>query len=366
MPNCLLYFRKEDFNLEIKPSYKIPYTLDPKFGDVKTKLKMDDGRGIDHAFTVRGLLVSMTAVMVYIYLVFKSHFSDFFLEGGIFGNILFALGYFGVIYFGLRAISIPGLYGYNILAPLMRYLRRMKDHEVHTESFQLYHGASVFTGMIEPDDQGYLHFRDGSYGQLFKIIGTASNNAFGVDRKRTILSYDNFLRVLPKGATISFITNTGGQNVERQLKHLFDELDTETDQNMLNYIAEEIRELGGYVQNNFVALHQFMLIRSDDKVALKNAVNSIQQFVEQDPSTITVMQHPTPQETVKFFKPLYSGLTHYVNKRLEEFEKKDNYKKSELETAGSLTNVSKPHVKQPSRMKTSLAAKQRMRVHVKR
>ncbi len=57
-----------------------------------------------------------------------------------------------------------------------------------------------------------------------------------------------FLRTLPPSATYCFITNTGGQNVDNQLKHLFDEYDTETDQNILDDIAEEIRRLGGYVQ----------------------------------------------------------------------------------------------------------------------
>lgn len=320
-----------------KTGYKIPYTLDPKFGDVKTPLKMENGQGFDHTFTVRSLLTSIVAIAVWVYLVFNSQYSNFFQEGSWPGVILFTLGYFGSIYFSLREISIPGLYGYNVLGPLVRYLKRLNHRDIRTESFQHYRPASAFVGMVEPDQNGHLRFRNGDYGMLFKIIGTASYNAFSIDRDKSIVSFEDFLRTLPPSTTYCFITNTGGQNVDNQLKHLFDEYDTETDQNILDDIAEEIRRLGGYVQNNFVALHQFLIIRGDNLTALNNAVQMTRMFIDQGQPAIISMTRPTAKETTNFFKPLYSGLSEYVNKRLEAFRKDDNNRQSELDTAGSLT-----------------------------
>lgn len=315
--------------------YKIPYTIDPKFGDYKTSLKMENGQGIDHEFTVRGLLTCVVSASIYFYLVFNSSYSTFFSEGGLPGNILFALGYAGSIYFSLRQISIPGLYGYNSLAPLMRYLQRGHHRIIRTNSFDKYEPASKFVGMVEPDSRGRLRFRDGSYGKLYQIVGTASNNTFSSDRARTIDDFENFLRTLPHNVTYTFITNTAGQNVDRQINHLLDELDTETDVNMQDYIAGEIREMADYVQKIFVSLHQYMIIRGDDPVALSNAIKMTRSFINQDPSVINEVKIPTPDAEAELYAQLYAGLTSHTNSRLASFQEHDKYRKSEMADVGS-------------------------------
>lgn len=315
----------------MKDRYHIPFTLDAHFGDVKTKLVTETGQGIDHEFTVRGLLTTFAAGAIWIYLI--TH-EPIFSDGSIPGVILFTLGYAGVCYFGLREISIPGLYGYNILGPLLRYMKHAKSPEIQTASFSPYWNGVDVTGMGEPDDQGFLRFKDGSYGIVYKIVGNASNNAFSIDRKHSIDAFNQFLRTLPSSTTYSFITNVGGQNVDRQLAHLFDCYDNEHDANMISYIAEEIQELGNYVQNNFMALHQYMIIRGDTKTAMKNANNQTRIFIEQNADVIAYMERPTPEDEEKFFKSIYSGLEKHVNDRLAEFNKK-HQGKSGLETAGS-------------------------------
>lgn len=360
----VLLFMKRGLKLRTKTKYKIPYTLDPKFGDVRTSLKMEDGKGIDKEFTVRGILISILAGAIWIWLVFSSQWSTFFQEGSLIGNIIFSIGYFGLFYFGLREISIPGLYGYNVIGPLFRYLKMIKHRDVPTKSFSSYKNASIFTGMIEPDKQGRLRFvEDGTYGMLFRISGTASNNTFSVDREQAIDSFESFLRTLPHKTTYAFITNTGGQKVDRQLKHLFDQFDTETDQNMLDYIAEQIRELGGYVQKNFVALHQYVLIQGDDLDALENAVKLTRMFIEQGQLAITELAKPTPKDITNIISFFYSGLSNSVNERYKKFVAADHNQESELSTAGSLTATHKPR---KIHVKSSITTKpKRIKVHVK-
>ena len=343
--------------MAMQEKYKIPYTIDPKFGDYKTSLKMEDGRGIDHEFTVRGLLTCIVSASIYGYLVFNSSYSTFFSEGGLVGNILFALGYAGSIYFSLRQISIPGLYGYNSLAPLVRYLQRLHNNVIRTNSFDKYEPASKFVGMVEPDDQGRLRFRDGSYGKLYQIVGTASNNTFSSDRQRAIEDFENFLRTLPHNTTYVFITNTAGQNVDRQINHLLDRLDTETDLNMQDYIAGEIRELADYVRKIFVSLHQYMIIKGDDPTALSNAIKMTRSFIDQEPSVISEAKIPTADAEADFYAKLYAGLTSHTNTRLATFQKKDHFRKSEMASAGS-RKTSTMH-KQPNK---NLHRKMRVKV----
>ena len=140
---------------------------------------------------------------------------------------------------------------------------------------------------------------------------------------------------MPKETTLTFITNTGGQKVERQLKHLFELYNKETNVAIIQYISEEIRELARYVQDNFFALHQYMIIRGDSRNALKTAEKQIKSFVQQDGSVISMMERPKPEEERKLFHTIFSGLEYENNAQLDEFMKQDHYRKSEVEMAGS-------------------------------
>lgn len=338
----------------MRDRYKVPYTLDAHFGDVKTKLQTETGQGLDHEFTVRGLLTMLSAGAIWMYIVTRS---TVFTDGSILGLILFTLGYMGVCFFGLREISIPGLYGYNIFLPFFRYLKTLQHPRINTASYESYWNGLNITGMGEPTDQGYLRFKDGSYGIVYKIVGDASNSAFDIDKRNSIDAFQQFLRSLPKSVTYTFATNVGGQNVDRQLAHLFDCYDHEQDPNMIDYIVQEIQELGNYVRNNFMALHQFMILKGDDKTAMSNADRLTRIFIEQNAAVIAYMERPTADEEKAFFRSIYSGISRKENERLEEFNKKHKGQKSNLETAGSRVKHQRKNIAIRKSIKIKVAPK---------
>lgn len=329
----------------MKSRYSIPYTLDAHFGDVKTQIKYD-GKGSDHYFTARGIITAFGSTMLYAFTCWsnRSPIKPILEHGNLIGTAMFTLGYFGIMYFALREITIPQQYGFNTIEPFIRYIVNFNHREIKTNSFSPYGNGVRITGIKGTTDKGYLQFNDGSYGVLYKIVGSASYNAFDVDRARTIDGFQNFLRMLPMQTTYAFITNTGGQKADIQLNHLFDELDTETDSNMIDYIAEQIRELGGYVEKEFVSLHQYMIIRGDTLAALMDAINTTEIFIEQDRLALTYMTRPSQDDEVKILKQIYGGLEYHVNQRWAQFKKQDNDKKSEAQTAGSLEEKPKPSI----------------------
>ena len=325
----------------MKSRYRIPYTLDAHFGDIKTQIKYD-GKGSDHYFSARGIITAFASVMFYGFTFWgqKSPVKPILEHGNIVGTILFTVGYFGIMYFSLREITIPQQYGFNTLEPFLRYVVNIKYRTVKTYSFSPYSNGVRFTGIEGTTDQGFIKFKDNTYAVLYRIVGSASYNAFDIDREQTIDGFQNLLRILPTDVTYAFITNTGGQKADIQLNHLFNQMDTETDTNMIDFIAEEIRELGGYVEKDFVALHQYMIIRGDNLSALTDAVNITKTFIEQDGLALSYIERPTQADEIKIFKQIYGGLQYSVNKRWEAFKKKDG-KKSEAQTAGSLENNAK-------------------------
>lgn len=323
----------------MKSKYHIPYTLDSKFGDAPVQMTTRSGDSIGpEDLTIRPFLVTIFSILIYIYLIIASPFSQVFMEGSWLGRILFTLGYGGLIYFALREISVPGLYGYHVILPFINYISTRHHRDIRTGDEQLYLPVSQFVGMHEPDNYGRLHFnQDNKCGQLFKITGSASHNTFEVDRVQTINEFANFLKQLPNDATVSFATNTGGQNVNNQIYHLLELYDHTSDRLISAYIAEEVNELAYYVQDNFVTLHQYMLIIGDDPAALKNAVNRIQEFAQKSGFVISSMSKPSKKHNYSFFQSIYGGIQDDIDvqERLAKF-KKDHTEKSDLEVAGSL------------------------------
>lgn len=327
-------------NSKLKESYKIPYTLDKHFGDAPVQVITKNGTRLGPSdLTARPFFMVTISAMAYIWTIFSSKWSAIFWEGGWPGRILVTIGYVGIIYFSLRQISIPGQYGYNTILPFIDYITSSKDKLIRTGNEQPYLPVSQFIGMREPDESGHLIFNDGSrMGQLFQITGTASRNTFQIDRETTVADFGDFLWQMPTDAIISFVTNTGGQNVNAQMTHLLDLFDRESDALIQSYITEEIKELYDYVQDNFVTLHQYMLIIGDDPAAFKNAFNVVREFANRNGLVLSSITIPSKKHNYEFFKSIYSGIQNeeVLNNRLKKF-KEEHQSKSEVETAGSLT-----------------------------
>lgn len=325
----------------MKEKYKIPYTLDKHLGDVPIKFTNREGTMSigPEDLTIRPFLVTVFSGMAYIGLFFSSSLSSLFLEGSFLGQLLVTIGYAGLVYFSLREISVPGLYGYNVVMPFFNYVTSGRNKLIKTTHEQPYMPVSQLIGMHEPDPKGYLNFNTGTdCGQLFKITGTASNNTFDIDREQTINEFGQFLRIIPENTVVTFVTNTGGQNVNQQLTHLLDLFDRTTDRLMQSYIGEEVKELYNYVQDNFVTLHQYMIITAEDPAALENAVKRIQEFAKQSGMVISSMSIPSKKNNYSFFQSIYAGIQNekILTERLNKFNQQYS-EKSDLETAGSLT-----------------------------
>lgn len=328
----------------LKKSYKIPYTLDKHFGDSPVQIITKNGTRLGPSdLTARPFFMVAISVMAYVWTIFSSSWSTIFWEGSWPGRILVTLGYVGLIYFSLREISIPGQYGYNTVLPFIDYITNSKDKLIRTGNEQPYLPVSNFIGMREPDESGHLIFNDGSrMGQLFQITGSASNNTFEIDRETAVADFNDFLWQMPNDAIISFVTNTGGQNVNAQMTHLLDLFDRESDALIQSYITEEIKELYDYVQDRFITLHQYMLIIGDDPAAFKNAFNVVREFADRNGLVLSSITIPSKKHNYAFFKAIYGGVQDQVvlNNRLKKF-KEEYPAKSGLRTAGSLTPTQK-------------------------
>lgn len=297
--------------------------MESNFWDIPVSMKSDKtGIGVNREFSIREILTWTAAIFILRFILAKPIFSD----GSLIGALIFVVGYFGLVYVFLRQTAIPELYGYQLFKPLVNHVANFKRRQVVTGSFGTYLDGARYTGLGEltNDQQAYLQFVRGEtgevvgYGVVYRIVGTASNNRFDADLRRTIDNYSNVLRSLDQSATYSFTTNTGGQRVDRQIAHLFDRLKTETNPDIIALIEDELNKLDSHVRGQFVALHQYLVIRAETRSELATAVRNFRSIISNVGMVIRTFERPNQEDELKILQDVYGGLDiEYVDDRIK-------------------------------------------------
>lgn len=324
--------KKARLDTFVKKLYKIPYSLNVRLEDTEIPIP-DILGGSDHIVKMRSALTVVGAIIIYV--MFVRQFA--WTWSSIIGGIIWTIGYIGIVYFGLREVDIPGLYGFNALTSALNYFisKRTGDDYVDTSVDGPYKPVSNFTGIAEPTDNGYIQFSNGDYGILFEITGTASNNTFQIDRETTIEQFSDFLRTMPFNTTVTFITTADSQNVEPEINYLHGIYNNERNPALKKLFGQQLLELMDLQDNNsyvsFISLHPYMLVRSTDVPSLDNAWKTIRSFIEQSGYVINSIKRPSPEDEMAFFRNFYTGFNDSDLKDLEKsFREEMHGRKSAL------------------------------------
>lgn len=154
----------------------------------------------------------------------------------------------------MRFMQLPALISY--FTPGRRQVMTRRNSNPY--------GFMTITQIKSIDDTGVIHYLDGSYGQLYSVVGAASRLLFESDRTRIVDRVDNFWRKAGTEAEWVWITTKEPQRVydqiaevERQnvaLRHRDPDLD------ML--MREKLGILMEDVSGKYESIHQYLLLRS--------------------------------------------------------------------------------------------------------
>lgn len=259
-----------------KPAYKIPYSLDMSYMDTTISLQSKDGSV--------GKVVPMVAIMTYIFSLFGCMLvvSKTFIGSVattpqivLFCALWAALTVVLSKYDGTRRMNVQRVMTLlNYLPPSAR--------RVYTRSNR---SAVPFWNVVgiesvEPD--GLIVYGDETYGYMYRVVGSASILLFESDQDQILTRVDNFFRKWQCDTDVIFLTSKEGQKVYRQLAYLkkrYENLQTD-DQDLRDLAEEQFRILRDYVGREFKSIHQYMIIRSDNKEALRVANGILQTEVE--------------------------------------------------------------------------------------
>lgn len=259
-----------------KSSYKIPYGLEQSYSDMMISLRSKDG-SVGKVLPMVVVLTYILSFLVCMFLVTKTFI-------GTMGNpiqiILFILLWAALTvvlakYDGTRRMNIQRV------MTLLNYIPRRSRH-VYT---RMKNDAGPFwnlLGIDTIDPNGLIQFLDKTYGYMYRVVGSASILLFDGDRDAIVTRVDNFYRKWDCDTEVIYLTSKEAQKVYRQLANLqkrYENLKND-DPDLRNLGEEQFKILKDYVGKEFKSIHQYMILKSNNKEALRVANSILQTEVE--------------------------------------------------------------------------------------
>ncbi len=259
-----------------KDVYKIPDTLDKSMGDMQISLQSADGVGVK-PMPIKIILMWVCSAILWFLCVAKT----FIGSGGIAAIVIFTALWFGMTAL-LLARDKTGVPQAALVVSMLNYLPKSMRYAITRNNAPAKDFYQI-AGIEDIDgEKGLITFSDGTYGYMYRVVGTGSVLLFDEDRKAILDRVDSFYRKMKPEYEMIFITSKEAQKVYRQvaaMKRRYDSLAPDDDE--LRALADtEYRVLKNYVGGSFRSIHQYLILKADNAEALIVAKNMLQSEVE--------------------------------------------------------------------------------------
>lgn len=192
-----------------------------------------------------------------------------------------------VVIWWLGASAILGQYSktkemkYMSVPSLMSYLPA-SSRNVFTRRSNNPSGFYSIVGIDDIEDNGLIKYADGTFGQGYLVVGSASILLFEEDRKRILDAVDAFWRKVETNCEYIIMTTKEPQRIFRQIANLERRsLGIQTPHPDLKELLDEQYDImNDYVGNQFKSIHQYLLLKADSMEALRRAHTLLQAEVE--------------------------------------------------------------------------------------
>ena len=156
---------------------------------------------------------------------------------------------------------------------------------------------------------GLIEFTDGTFGFGYRVVGSASILLFDDDKNAILNRVDSFYRKMGCEVECIFITTKSAQTVYKQvanLKRRYDSLEVR-DPDLRNLANEQFHVLKHYVGGSFKSVHQYLILKADNKEVLMQSKNVLQSEVENSSLMIKKCEALTYQDTCDVSRIIYRG-----------------------------------------------------------
>ncbi|MEU3016585.1 hypothetical protein ABZ635_04210 [Nocardiopsis sp. NPDC007018] len=192
-----------------------------------------------------------------------------------------------VVIWWLTATAFFGQYSktkemrFSSLPALMEYVPRSARRVITRRTSDPSAFSSV-VGVKNVDESGYIEWFDGTVGQAYLVVGSASVLVFDEDKKAILNRVDAFWRKVDTDVEYIWVTTKEPQRVYRQLGNL--ELLNRNlevrDPELFELLDERYSILKEYVGGQFNSIHQYLVLKADNLEALRRAHALVRAEVE--------------------------------------------------------------------------------------
>lgn len=250
--------------------------LDATHFDMEIALASNDGVGLK-PLPIKVILFYLASGLLCFYVASRPPVAT----GSILQIILFVLLWVGLtivlaMFDGTKRMQV------QLIPTVLNYLPK-HSRKVFTRSSSK---ANDFYGIVGIDDinkdTGLVSYSDGTFGYWFRVVGSASVLLFDDDRDAILDRVDSFYQKIGTDYEILFLTCKSAQKVYRQAANLqrkVDRLDSD-DAELMALANEQFRTLKSLARGDSKAIHQYMVLKGDNKEALVHARNVLQSEVE--------------------------------------------------------------------------------------
>lgn len=127
--------------------------------------------------------------------------------------------------------------------------------------------------MQDIDETGFITFHDGSFGQMYHVVGSGSILLFEEDKQQILRRVDAFWRKVDVEEEYIFLTTKEPQRVDSQIAYvgqLNAQLQFRTPE-LFDLLEERLVLLRDHVGGNYNSIHQYLMIKSSNRESLRKA-----------------------------------------------------------------------------------------------
>lgn len=251
-----------------KNAYKIPASIDRSHLDHEITIAAGDMRS--PAIPIKVLLYWFAVIGILVWALLQSPLSN----AGWGWMILFVLWFIPAGVFYGRQLKTKE-FVWSQLPAAVKYLPK-EARSVHTRRSSEPYDFMEMLGIKDIEPNGLLHFLDGSVGQTYHVVGSASLLLFDQDRGAIIDRVDNYWRKVDTSSEWIFLDTQEPQRVSPQVAALQRRTENLKEQGLMHPdlfdCAEEqydilTEEVGG----KFNSIHQYLIVKSPTMLLLKSA-----------------------------------------------------------------------------------------------
>lgn len=283
-----------------KPMYKIPSSLNRSFMD--HEIALSGGGWQMKPLPMKVILFWVISIFSMFWMLTSTFLknADWWLIALIVIWWLLVTAYFGS-YSKTKELTI------SRVPALMNYVPPSARRVVTRKSA----GPSAFysiVGVDKVDDSGFITWGDGSVGQAYLVVGSASVLVFAQDRTSILDRVDAFYRKVDTTAEFIWLTTKEPQRVYRQLANL--ELRNRRleihDPELFELMEEQHSILTNYVGGSFNSIHQYLVIKADNLEALRRAHTVVQAEAEESSLMIKQLTTMEAPDTLEMLSTVYT------------------------------------------------------------